>query len=482
MWKLKVIIGALVHESNDFCPKLTPEDNFEFYEGDDIFEQLPVKDIFTDAGIEVIPTIFAGAQSSGVVAEEAYLYFENKILDVIRANLDVDGVWMFCHGAMNVENIGSGEYRLACAIRKLVGKSCVISFGMDLHGNIEAEFSNVVNIIRCYHTAPHTDQVDTYRRTANALVLYLNHGYRNFSQMRKIPMIFPGEMAASTVQPFKGIVAHMKEMEANDPKIMCASTFIGFAWTDAARTSSTVVIVPSSPEFEDYCSQKADELAAFVFSKRSEFKFEMLALPPMETAWTSLYELEPAVCVTDMGDNPTAGTTGGSNILLKEYLKINDSDKKVLIVGILDKQAFDICISHAVGGTFNLSIGIDIDDVTRPVTVSATYRGHHHIYGYTIASTPPIKRCEGVLISTGSIDVMITDKAYAFTQEVNFASCCLNPADYDVFVTKFGYISPELKKMGKRFIMSNTPGESNQMIKKFNFTKLKRPIYPIDDI
>ncbi len=141
----------------------------------------------------------------------------------------------------------------------------------------------------------------------------------------------------------------MKEMEADDLKIVCASTFIGFARTDAATTSSTVVIVPSSPEFEDYCSHKADELAAFVFSKRAEFNFEMLALPPLETASTSLYGLEPAVCLTDLGDNPILGTMVGRNILRKEFLKINYPAKKVLIVGILDKQAFDICISHAVG-------------------------------------------------------------------------------------------------------------------------------------
>lgn len=479
---MKVIIGAFAHESNDFCPNLTARDMFEFYEGNDIFGQLPVGDIFYNAGIEVIPSIFASAQSSGLVEEETYLYFENKILDVIRAHLDVDGIWMFCHGAMNVKNIGSGEYRLACNMRTIAGESCVISFGMDLHGNIEADFATKVNIFRCYHTAPHTDQVDTYRRTAKALVYYLKNGYKSFSQMRKIPMIFPGEMAATTIEPFKGIISFMKDWEANDPKIICASTFIGFAWTDAERTSSTVVVVPSTPEYEDYCSQKAEELAELVFSKRAEFRFEMLALPPAETARTSLYKLEPTVCVTDMGDNPTAGTTGGSNVLLKEYLAINDREKRVLIVGILDQEAFKICKSHATGDIFDLSIGMDIDEVTRPIQVTAKYQNLHDIYGYTIDTTPPIKRCEGVLISIGSIDVVVTDKAYAFTQAVNFSSCGLDPANYDVFVTKFGYIFPELKTMAVSFIMSNTPGESFQMIKSFNFKNLKRPIYPIDNI
>lgn len=479
---MKVIIGAFAHESNDFCPNLTTKDMFEFYEGKEIFPQLPVLDIFLRAGIEVIPSIFAVAPSYGLVEEETYYYFAKKILDIIRKTPDVDGIWMFCHGAMNVENIGSGEYQLASDIRNIVGESCIISFGMDLHGNIEEDFSKIVDIFRCYHTAPHTDQEDTYRKTAEALVYCLKNKYRLRTHMRKIPMIFPGEMAATTVEPFKGIIHYMKEMEANDPKIMCASTFIGFAWTDAPRTSSTVAILPSAPEYEFYCSQKVDELADFVFSKRREFDFEMLALPPKETVEKSLYKLESPVCVTDMGDNPTAGTTGGSIVLLREYLKIADPEKRVLIVGIFDKKAFDQCRKHKIGETFKLKIGMDIDDVTKPINVAITYKGHCEIHGYTISSAPPIKRCEGVIVSISSIDVVITDKAYAFTQKVNFESCGLDPRKYDVFVTKFGYIFPELKEMGKSFIMSNTPGESYQMIKSFDYKFIKRPIFPIDDI
>lgn len=479
---MKVIVGAFAHESNDFCPNLTTKDMFEFYKGEEIFTQLPVEDILEEAGIEAIPSIYAVAQSYGIVEKDTFYYYENQILDVVRANPDVDGIWMFCHGAMNVEGIGSGELRLAADLREIVGDSCVISFGMDLHGNIEAELADHVNIIRCYHTAPHTDQEDTYRRTMKALVHYLKHGYQIKSQLRKIPMIFPGEMAATTVDPFKGIISRLKFIEDHDPKVLCASTFIGFAWTDAPRTSSTVVVVPSTPHFTNYCARLADELAEFVFSKRKEFDFEELALPPKETVQTSLYDLAPPVCVTDMGDNPTAGTTGGSNVLLKAYLDQADESKKVLIVGIYDEDAFSMCLDQKIGDTFNLMIGMDIDEVTRPVNVIATYKGHHDIYGYTIESSPPIKRCEGVTIGIGSIDVVITDKAYAFTQEINFESCELDPRDYDVFVTKFGYIFPELRKMGNSFIMSNTPGESDQNIATFDYKKIKRPIYPLDEI
>jgi microcystin degradation protein MlrC len=36
--------------------------------------------------------------------------------------------------------------------------------------------------------------------------------------------------------------------------------------------------------------------------------------------------------------------------------------------------------------------------------------------------------------------------------------------------------------MGNSFIMSNTPGESDQNIASFDYKKINRPIYPLDEI
>lgn len=479
---MKVLIGAFAHESNDFCPNLTTADHFEYYTGPEVLEHLPVGDIFRDAGIEMIPAIFAQAESYGPVEEKTFLYFEKQILEILEKNRDVDGIWMFCHGAMNVEQIGSGEYRLAKDMRAIVGDACVISFGMDLHGNLEPDLADFVNIFRCYHTAPHTDQPETYRRTAKALVHYLQNGYRCHTQLRKLRMIFPGEMAATTVEPVKSIVERMKKLEEEDPRVACASFYVGFAWTDAPRTSSAVAVVPAAPQYEADCGRLADELAEEIFSRRREFHFERTALSPEETAEAALYQMEAPVCVTDMGDNPTAGTTGGSVVLLREFLRRSDPGKRVLIAGICDPQAFEECRRHQPGEAFPLKIGMNIDEVTRPVQVSCVYRGYHDLYGYNFKTNPPIRRCGACVVSAGSIDIILTDLPYSFTQHVNFESCGVDPSEYDVFVTKFGYIFPELEEAGKSYIMSNTPGESNQMVKEFHFQHLNRPIFPVDDL
>ena len=73
---MKVLVGAFAHESNDFCPNLTTREMFEYYRGEQVLKHLPVRDIFENAGIEIIPSIYAVAQSYGPVEEKTYLSFE----------------------------------------------------------------------------------------------------------------------------------------------------------------------------------------------------------------------------------------------------------------------------------------------------------------------------------------------------------------------------------------------------------------------
>ncbi len=80
----------------------------------------------------------------------------------------------------------------------------------------------------------------------------------------------------------------------------------------------------------------------------------------------------------------------------------------MLIAGICDPQAFAVCRAHREGDVFDLSIGMDIDEVTRPVQVRAVCRGCRSVR-LPDRLRAPIKRCEAVIVSVGGVDVVITD-------------------------------------------------------------------------
>ncbi|HIV87898.1 MAG TPA: M81 family metallopeptidase, partial [Candidatus Pygmaiobacter gallistercoris] len=349
------------------------------------------------------------------------------------------------------------------------------------HGNLEADFADYVNIFRCYHTAPHTDQTDTYRRTAAALARALDEGRQVSTEMVKVPMIFPGEMAATTTEPVRGLIAELDRLEAEDDAVECASLYIGFAWTDAPRTGATVAVVPARAEDQAYCRALARRLADLAFSKRREFGFEMESYDTAGSIAAALSSPLLPVCVTDMGDNPTAGTNGGSNLLLRELLAQNKNGMRALVSGICDGAAVRRCEAQGPG-PIALSIGIDIDEVTRPLPVEGELVALFDVMDYKLVTNPPLPRCRGALLRVGSVDIILTDQPFSFIHTVSFENAPVQMSDYQLLVTKFGYIYPDLKQYAKRYIMANTPGESYQMVTEFEFHHLRRPVYPFDPI
>ena len=89
-------------------PIPTLEADFDRAYGRDMFEKVNVIDMLEAAGAEIVPTLYAHALPGGAVAREDYLRLANGIVDALPAS-GLDGVWLYLHGAMQVQGIGSGE-------------------------------------------------------------------------------------------------------------------------------------------------------------------------------------------------------------------------------------------------------------------------------------------------------------------------------------------------------------------------------------
>lgn len=96
--------------------------NYVITVGEDCIYKMQVEDIFADAGIEVIPSIYATAGASGVIQKETFDYIEACFLRAVREHqAELDGIYLHLHGASEVEEIGSGERHILAAIRQIVG-------------------------------------------------------------------------------------------------------------------------------------------------------------------------------------------------------------------------------------------------------------------------------------------------------------------------------------------------------------------------
>lgn len=131
--------------------------------GEDVVDALYVRDLFEEAGIEVIPTIYADGRAGGRVTREAFDFILEQFLNGVREHIDeIDGMFFFLHGASNVLGLegGSGEHTIIREIRKLIGPYLPIAMVMDPHGNLSQEQADNCQIIRTFRHSPHTDRPD----------------------------------------------------------------------------------------------------------------------------------------------------------------------------------------------------------------------------------------------------------------------------------------------------------------------------------
>ena len=119
---MKVLVGAIGHESNTFTPFLTTLGDFTVHYGAEIFNRPWRRDalegIITtlqSQGVELVPAIAAGAMPGGVVERTAYERFKEAVLEKAR---NVDGTCLYLHGAMRAEGLDYCEKDLLKDLKK----------------------------------------------------------------------------------------------------------------------------------------------------------------------------------------------------------------------------------------------------------------------------------------------------------------------------------------------------------------------------
>ncbi len=73
-----------------------------------MYEKIQVMDFFRYHNCEIIPTIYAHALPDGAVIKEDFLRLFNELVDSIPTS-GIDGIWLYFHDALCVEEIASGD-------------------------------------------------------------------------------------------------------------------------------------------------------------------------------------------------------------------------------------------------------------------------------------------------------------------------------------------------------------------------------------
>ena len=479
---MKVLVGLFTCESNANVPLKNEITQFVVDFGENVAKKARVDDVFAKEGVEIIPAIYASAGASGVIKKDCFEYIESCFVKAAKEHLnELDGIWLHLHGASEVEEIGSGDHHILKALREVVGPYMPIAVVCDPHGNLTKEYVEGCTIIRSYRESPHTDADETKKYVAKMLCDFLKNRQNIHAIYRKLPLILGGEQSVSTDEPVASINKYMDEME-KDPRVRSASWHVGYIRHDCPEAGCGIVVVPQTQDDQEYCEQKADELAKYVWDKRHEFHYTGFTAQPEEAMKMALEFKEKPVMITDSGDNTTSGSTGWNTYVLRQALAQN-SDKKFLFANICDPNAFAILNNLEIGATTDIKLGMNYDENSTSVDINVTVKAKGYLRGYMMHVHDAVYGHSVLVHINGTnIDVNVASTRQVMCEKHQFDACGIDWDNYDIIVVKQGYAFPEIKEKGKLVIMSLTNGATLQDTARLPFKRIMRPMYPIDKI
>lgn len=458
---MKVLVASFQCESNSRASYHPQKEDFEYFKGEDIFKKLAVKDIFLQNGITPIPTVYAVALPSGTVERDIYEGYKEEIMEIVREHPDADGVYIFFHGSMEVDEIGSGELYLLKEIKRVVSKDCLISVSLDAHANITDELTDYADIISGFKTVPHTDQVACQERAARALCTCLKEKIRPYSYTQRVPFLLKNDTLLTAYEPLKSLIAETYSLEERED-VFTANLFLGHCWIDAPNTAaSTVVTAKSKAEAEKIAKHLANEL----WATRRDYKFLIEAEAPEECVNRAILGKEGRIFITDSGDNTTAGAEGDTTGILELFLE-KAPKKKTCVAGITDYET--------VNAFWNEKDGAEV--YIEKFGVKGVIKAHGEILGWT-------KEIIGksLAISFGEVDAVFTEYRSAFIEKGNFDVAGIDLLSYRIVVVKLGYLFTELKPFADRELFALSDGASCVELERLNLKRIVRPMFPLDD-
>lgn len=481
--KVRAFIAALATETNAFSPLPGTIGGFEegvFFHGDATAH--PVT-LFTEPlhvwrrcaerdGTQVIESLAAMAQPSGLLSRVAYLQLRDELLRDLRAALPIDVVLLMLHGAMTAQGTENCEADIVGRIRAIAGDDCRIGVLLDLHASVNRVLLEQGDIVTCCHLYPHTDFAERARRLYRVIREARNAHVSPVAAHTRIDMLgfYP-----TTTPAMQALVERMRRLE-EQPRILAVSLVHGFPWSDTPDTGAGVIVV--TDDDDELAATTANGLAEeFIGARHASPEF----LEVNGAIDKALSAGVAPVVIADVCDNAGGGAPSDSTFLLEALLERNVGNAAVAL--LWDPGAVNIAADAGDGARLTLRIGgktavtsgrpLDVDAEVVRVLDSA------HQHGMDGNSLDALGR--SVLLRIGQVQVVLNSRRQQVFSPDCFTQFGVRLAEQRILVVKSTqHFAGQFRGVSSRFIYCQTPGCLTVEFGTLPYRNLRRPIWPLD--
>lgn len=425
---------------------------------------------FGKGEFEILPVYAAWAWSGGPVEAEVFAHFRDKAVAAVKDAQDLVGIYFSMHGAMGVEGMRDPETHLLRAIREVVGTDFPIAVSFDLHANVTRENVELASFIVGYHTNPHRDFRRVGRKAGEVLMRMVRGEVKPVTAFRKLPILKGGGWGIDFLQPMRGIIRRMKQMEKM-PRVLVAANFWVHLWMDDEQLGWSVVVTTDNDKA--LADKLADELSEMCWAARErKHPQPKLVEEAIQIAKKSrLRRMLGAVVFCDISDTVGAGGPGANTNILAALLV--HAPQLRSYVPVRDPVAALEAWKAERGETIELQIGGRIDpEHNPPIQLKAkVWQRMETQWGKTS------------ILQHQGIHIILTELPYPAYFATDYTGLGLNLWKADIIVVKnlfpFRY---RLLKYNRRTVNVITRGITNVDVFQLDYVDCPRPIYPLDDV
>jgi microcystin degradation protein MlrC len=491
----RVLIAQFMHETNTFSKLPTTLDDYRrrfLVEGEAMVPKFKGTkneiggyiDAAAQHGWEPIYAVAANATPSGKLTRETWETIRDKIRDAARTAGTLDGICLSLHGAMVTETEDDAEGALLELLRGIVGPDVPIAATLDLHANATVRMARNANALVSYRTYPH---IDGYERAvqAAALVQAAMDGTKQPRCLLVQPAMLEGADHGRTTQPglMRDLLAKADEYET-EPGIDVVSIQAGFTWADIPYTGPSVA-VSHEPAAEARAKAIAASLLDEIWRRRDESSSDYRSIADGVAAARAKSDGKGPLVLADGTDNPGGGGYNDTTPVLQALL-----DAKVENVAfgtIYDPAAVQQAMKAGVGAEIDVALGGHTDEsMGQPVKAQAVVKmlsdGLFRNDGPMNAGVETNMGPTAVL-RIGGVDVVtISNRIQTIDLQV-FLSQGIDPAAKSVVVVKsVQHFRAAYAPIAREIVLVDSGGICSPDITRLKFTKLRRPIWPLDGV
>jgi len=426
--------------------------------------------------VEVVPILQAMAMPGGRMTAPTLEFLKDQLLAGVRKALPVDGLYLSLHGALAAEGVDDVEGYLLAAVRSVVGKSIPLVVPLDHHANVTRAMVRYADLMVGYRSQPH-DTLETGARAARILFRLMRKEISPTVGWQKIPMIAPQDGFLTSKGPMKAWFDLARQME-HRPKVISASTFPMQPWLDVNEGGwSTVAYTDDDPQL---ARTLAAELAYQAWELRKEF-WVSDRMSPEQAIRRAVQAKEGLVLLSDTGDTGGGGP-GDSICLLEEMLRQRIACTAFL--PMVDPKVVDEAMTVGVGAEITVQVGGKLDNVYgEPVQVSGTVAAISKGLRTRLEHFGFCDLGRTVLLGVGSVKMVVSERrVIACLDPIMYTHLGLELSDAKMVVLKTGSNFQQFEPWRKSLIRVDSPGMTQSNLHVFNWTRVPRPMYPLDDL